>query len=366
MSDAHNKATSTFEPSRVGVVLIGRNEGARLVRSLESVCGRGHEVVYVDSGSTDSSCAEAKKRGAHVVDLDMSIPFSAARGRNAGWRFLREHHDHIEVVQFADGDCEVAEGWLELGARTLAERSDVVAVCGYRKERAPGDSVFNRVCDVEWRIGQTGQVDSMGGDRMVTMDALQITGGYDPSVIAGEDDEFSVRLRQETGKKLLRLDALMTLHDANMHELRQWFSRAKRCGHGYAQVDAMQAERDEERIYKAHLRRSVLWGAAMPAAGAALALPTLGLSLGVFARYPISALRAARHCRERGFSLAHAASWGVSCALAPFPEALGALKYYADKSRGQAPTIIEYKGPEVDRSRSNTHPPESDSKSSTS
>ena len=41
--------------SDIGIVAIGRNEGERLRRCLNSVIGRGLRVVYVDSNSTDDS-----------------------------------------------------------------------------------------------------------------------------------------------------------------------------------------------------------------------------------------------------------------------------------------------------------------------
>ena len=67
--------------ARVGVVVIGRNEGQRLVRCLASLRGRSQVVVYVDSGSTDASVAAARVAGAEVVVLDTSIPFTASRAR---------------------------------------------------------------------------------------------------------------------------------------------------------------------------------------------------------------------------------------------------------------------------------------------
>ena len=59
---------------RITVVIIGRNEGERLVRCLESVRAMlgempGTEMVYVDSGSTDGSVARALRFGAAVVEL---------------------------------------------------------------------------------------------------------------------------------------------------------------------------------------------------------------------------------------------------------------------------------------------------------
>lgn len=48
----------------VGAVIIGRNEGARLVACLASFPGWVRPLVYVDSGSTDGSVAAARAAGA--------------------------------------------------------------------------------------------------------------------------------------------------------------------------------------------------------------------------------------------------------------------------------------------------------------
>ena len=76
-------------PRTFGVVAIGRNEGERLKRCLTSINGAAR-IVYVDSGSTDGSVAWAEQAGIDVVALDMSLPFTAARARNAGMRRLRQ------------------------------------------------------------------------------------------------------------------------------------------------------------------------------------------------------------------------------------------------------------------------------------
>ena len=73
---------------------------------------------------------------------------------------------------------------------------------------------------------------------MMRAAALVAVGGYNPEVIAAEDDELAVRLRR-AGGRLLRIDRGATLHDAAMTALEQWWQRAKRCGHGYAQVSDM-------------------------------------------------------------------------------------------------------------------------------
>src|SRR5438128_11766742 len=84
----------------LAVVVIGRNEGERLRRCLQSLGDRRSAAVYVDSGSTDGSAALAKSIGVEVVELDSSRPFTAARGRNAGFDRALELHPHAEFVQF--------------------------------------------------------------------------------------------------------------------------------------------------------------------------------------------------------------------------------------------------------------------------
>lgn len=325
----------------VGVVLIGRNEGQRLVRALESVGGRGLPVVYVDSGSTDDSVREAQAHGAVVVDLDMSRPFSAARARNAGSRRLLDLHPDLAAVQFIDGDCEVLPGFIEDAWSEMSAHDEVVAVVGYRRERYPEASVFNRMCDVEWRYGDPGETRCFGGDVLIRASALTEVGGYDESVIAAEDDELGVRLRARGGR-FVRIDRDSTLHDADIHSVRQWWQRAKRCGHGYAQVNHLHGA-PPERYFEDNLRRTLLWGLVAPIAGIALFAPSLGASSLIFARYPVTALRTTLRTRRRGFSWGHAVAWGAGVTFAPIPEALGVIKFHRDRRNHAAPELIEYK-----------------------
>ena len=63
-----NEQTTPANHSAVSVVVIGRNEGARLVRCLQSVQqahwgNTSFELIYVDSRSTDDSLASARALG---------------------------------------------------------------------------------------------------------------------------------------------------------------------------------------------------------------------------------------------------------------------------------------------------------------
>ena len=114
--------TST-DLSGVGVVAIGRNEGDRLKRCLRSAVAATDRVVYVDSGSTDGSCDFARSLGVEVIDLDTSVPFTAARARNAGIARLTERWPDLAFVHVVDGDCEFAEGWFAHALAVVAGAS---------------------------------------------------------------------------------------------------------------------------------------------------------------------------------------------------------------------------------------------------
>lgn len=328
-------------PSRaeLGAVVIGRNEGERLIRCLEAILPQVDRVVYVDSGSTDASVAEAESRGVEVVALNLDQPFTAARARNAGWRRLCEIAPDLKFVQFVDGDCELREDWMDAASRAFESDEDIVVVCGRRRERHPEASVFNALCDVEWD-GHPGFVDSSGGDALMRLDALAAVQGFHPHLIAGEEPDLCHRLRIQGGK-VLRIDQEMTWHDADMHRFSQWWKRTLRAGHAYAE-NHWDHRKDGRGFRRTDLRRIVLWGGALP-------LTVLGLSvwqpwalLG-FLIYPLQALRISRHMDPPAPSRRVARQYGWSCVIGKFPELLGVLKYHLGRLTGRNSRLIEYK-----------------------
>ena len=191
------------------------------------------QVVYVDSGSTDGSLQWAKQAGVDTIELDVSVPFTAARARNAGFRRLRALAPDLKFIQFIDGDCELNRKWPDTALSFLGSHDHVCAVFGRRRERYPERSVYNLMCDQEWDI-PLGEVKACGGDVMMRIDALDAGGGYREDLIAGEEPELCVRLRA-AGWKIWRLDHEMTLHDAAMLHFSQWWRRQMRSGYAFAQ-----------------------------------------------------------------------------------------------------------------------------------
>ena len=139
----------------IAAVAIGRNEGARLESCLTSLLAQGAApVIYVDSGSADGSTARARDLGAVVVDLDLSTPFTAARARNAGWAHALEIAPETQFVQFIDGDCELAPGWLEAARTAIAADPKLAVICGRRRERFPEATIWIRILSA-WRAAET-------------------------------------------------------------------------------------------------------------------------------------------------------------------------------------------------------------------
>lgn len=321
----------------VALVAIGRNEGERLRRCLDTVLGRVGVVVYVDSGSTDGSIDMARRKGVEVVELDMRQPFTAARARNAGFSLVLERSPHVRWVQFVDGDCEVDSVWLPRAARFLAENPEVAAVFGRRRERHPERSVYNWLCEFDWNAAP-GPSRYCGGDVMMRAAALRAVGGYRDDLIAGEEPELCVRLRANAWL-IHSLDAEMTLHDASMMHFHQWWVRTVRTGFAYAQgVDLHGAPPERHRLRES--RSLVLWGLCLPLAAIAGTVQFGPWAAALLLVYPVQvarlALKGTGTPRERMLR----ASFLV---IGKFPEAQGALRYLRLRLLRRPAALIEYK-----------------------
>lgn len=321
----------------IGVVVIGRNEGERLRRCLVSALRAARAVVYVDSGSSDGSVDLAGSLGADVVSLDMSCPFTAARARNIGWRRLMALMPDASHVQFVDGDCEVAPEWLSTASAFLDEHPRVAAVCGRRRERHPERSVYNLLCDMEWNT-PIGEARACGGDVLMRVASLREVGGYRDDLVAGEEPELCVRLRA-AGWRIWRLDAEMTLHDAAMTRIDQWWRRCMRAGLAYAEGARLHGA-PPERHWVREMRSALLWGMAIPI-GLIVTAATLGpMVLLGFGVYPLQVLRLGLKAANGARSPWLRAFFLVAGKL---PESVGVIKSWRQHARGQTATLIEYK-----------------------
>lgn len=321
----------------LALIAIGRNEGHRLERCLDSVRTRAQLVIYVDSGSTDGSVAQALARGVEVVVLETQRPFTAARARNAGLQRVLELMPDVRWIQFVDGDCEVRAGWLERATAYLEHHPHVAAVFGRRRERFPDRSIYNRLCDMEWAI-PPGPVKSCGGDVLFRARSLRETGGYLETLIAGEEPELCVRLRAR-GWQIHAIDVEMTLHDAAMTRFGQWWKRMARSGYAFAQGAHLHGAKPEMHWVR-ESRRAWFWGLVLPAGSILLAAGFGPSALTLLAMYPLQMTR--QLIRQPG-TLTERALKAVFQMLGRFPEMSGQTLFWRDLWLRRLPRLIEYK-----------------------
>ena len=326
---------------QIGLVAIGRNEGQRLRQCLVWATNQVARVVYVDSGSTDGSLELARSLGADTVELDLSTPFTAARARNEGFARLLELAPDIEFVQFVDGDCELLNGWIDRAQQELAAKPELAVVCGRRREKFPEATAYNRLCDMEWDT-PVGEAKACGGDSMMRVSAFEQVAGFNPALIAGEEPELCVRLRQN-GWKIERLDAEMTLHDAQMTRFDQWWKRSQRAGHAYAEGSWLHGNTPERHWMKDSL--SIwFWGLVVPVLALGTAWFTHGWSLWLLIGYPVLTYRIYRRMQQqRNLPAKDAALYAISCAIGRFPQLQGQIQFHQRRLLGQRSSLIEYK-----------------------
>ncbi|MCJ8278370.1 MAG: glycosyltransferase family 2 protein, partial [Rivularia sp. ALOHA_DT_140] len=308
----------------IGVVVIGRNEGNRLKQCLLSVSGKADNIVYVDSGSTDGSVKFAHSlANVNVIELDLSIPFTAARARNEGFEYLLQIQPSVQFVQFVDGDCTVVDGWLEKAVKVLNGQPEVVVVCGRRREKFPENSIYNRLCDIEWDT-PVGETKACGGDSMMRVSTLKQVGGFNPTLIAGEEPELCVRLRQ-AGGKILRIDAEITLHDAQITRFKQWWKRSIRNGHAYAEGAWLHGKPPEKHWVK-ESGRIWFWGLILPFLAIFGAWFTGIISLVLLlAAYSILFFRVYKYAKTKEIPSSDALLYSLFCVLDKFPQLIGQI-----------------------------------------
>ncbi|WP_435015594.1 glycosyltransferase [Tundrisphaera sp. TA3] len=338
---------STPIRAAIGVVAIGRNEGPRLAECLESIAGIDH-LVYVDSGSTDGSDRVALDLGADVVRLTSGPPFTAAWARDAGVDRLAQRAPGLDYVMFIDGDCTLDPGWLGRAVAALDADPGLAVVCGRRREREPGRSVFRRLLDIEWDVPPGRSVDDCGGDAAFRISAYRDAGGYARDLPVGEEPELCHRLR-DRGWRIDRIDAEMTSHDMGEASIGPWWRRHAR--QGYAALDIARRFPGPSGPYRRRVRSAWVWGVAVPAG--ILAASAVGprlidaspIACGLAAAmvYPLQVARMARQVRHRVDGLGLRLAYGLAIVAASWAHLAGQATYLADRLAGRAPRLLEYR-----------------------
>ena len=330
----------------IAVVIIGRNEGERLLACLTSVLTMNYprdlvEVIYVDSSSTDGSVALAEQMG--VTTIVLSGPTTAARGRNAGWT-----QSNAPFILFLDGDTLLHPDFVASAVAHVADpkhTAPLAGVYGNRRETRTADSIYNAIFDLDWNAA-AGYSLFFGGDTLVRREALAAVGGYNPLLIAGEEPDLCRRMRG-LGYRILHIDEPMTLHDLAMFTFMQYWRRSIRTGYAYAEVSTKYAKTDDP-LWSAESKSNIirgifwLWGPVF-----AIVLSMLFGMITPVALFLLAALallvRTALKTRRRTNSLKLLLAYSLHSHLQQVPILFGQIRYQRQRRRGGNASIIEYK-----------------------
>lgn len=320
---------------RIGIVVIGRNEGTRLIKCLYSLLKAKVPVVYVDSQSSDNSVAEAEALNVITIILDSSKPLNAARARNEGFTKLIQDYPDIQYVHFIDADCELTDNWLSYAIAALDKQEQTAVVCGRLHEKYRNQSIYMRLCDMDW-YRKPGLIDACGGIATYRRNVFEQLNGFNETLIAGEEPDLCRRIR-EHGWNIWCLAENMGTHDSAMVHFSQWWVRTVRCGYAYALANELGDANKQ-------LTSICFWGGFFPLLIIASLIPTNNYGLLAFFAYPLQILKIfLKYNVKFDLSRYDRILYAVFCMLAKFPQFMGLLSFYGNKWRGNNSSIIEYK-----------------------
>jgi GT2 family glycosyltransferase len=180
--------------STLSVIVPARDAAHQVDRCARSVLDQTptvHEIIVVDDCSRDETAAVADALDVRVVSLPARVSAGAGRARNAGARVATG-----EVLVFLDSDDEAEPGW----AAALAARFDGGADIVAGGLHAPTPRTLT-----EWFIQSQSPGHDLTGRRTrflplaistnlaVRREVFEELGGFDPSLAACEDADFSYR-----------------------------------------------------------------------------------------------------------------------------------------------------------------------------
>lgn len=192
----------------ISVIVIGRNEGARIDACMESIHAAlnvlAHEVLYVDSRSADDSLARARAHGARCFLI------SDERTTAGLARYVGAKEAQGEYLLFLDGDMQLCPGFCEKAMMTMAAK-DADGVCGVREDRymkngelvGRNENYFGCTCE---RIAP-----EFGGAIFLKAEALARAGGWPTDTIACEEAELHARLKASSCR-ILEIPVRMIIH----------------------------------------------------------------------------------------------------------------------------------------------------------
>ena len=206
----------------ISVVVISRNEGSELPRTVENIddtLPTGSEIVVVDDGSIDGSPKRVATRRGRIRLLRVK-GYGVARARNLGAREAKG-----DLIVYADAHIRLQEGWWRPMVDLLENPrvgGAAPAIIGYKRRRIGYGLKFSGpALEVRWRRrkprGPVAAPILPGCCFGTRRDVIEATGGWDEGQLqrGNIDNEGCVRLW------LLGYDLMVTPDTLVAHKFRK-------------------------------------------------------------------------------------------------------------------------------------------------
>lgn len=197
----------------VSVIVPARDAAATLPALFSGLDGQGspdfeHEVIVVDSGSSDDTAEVARRAGARVIRHE--VP-GASAARNAGARAAQG-----SLLVFLDADCIPQPGWLE---RLVAAMGDEeVGGVGGTVTPAPPRTLTERWAADRGDVTQDRGLRDPFAPWVLTAnccyrrEVFDGVGGFEESMRGGEDVHLAWQMQLTLGRQMGFAEAAVVLH----------------------------------------------------------------------------------------------------------------------------------------------------------
>lgn len=181
-----------MKPS-VSVLIPAHNEEEHISDCIASVLKTGWppdrlEILVIDHSSTDSTAMLAHKSGAGVVQI--------STGRIGAVRNFGLAAAKGEYVAYVDGDCSVPPTWLQAAIELLESDARIGAVGGPCLSPSDGTWIEKCLAPSDIRPGGVKRVSTLATSSFIARRSLlREEGAFDETLISGEDDDMSNRIR---------------------------------------------------------------------------------------------------------------------------------------------------------------------------
>ena len=126
------------QPS-VAIIILNFNKRVDILEAIESARASKYpnvHVLVVDNASTDGSWEAISRAYPELSKIQMQTNIGASGGRNAGWKYIKEHV-HSDYLFFLDDDAVIAPDAIALLVDAIRSDETVGIACGKGYTRSP-------------------------------------------------------------------------------------------------------------------------------------------------------------------------------------------------------------------------------------